>query len=144
MISFTVYGNPKALKRHRTYTKDRKGNALKFARQVDPSAGDKADFLAMALQHKPDVPLEGPLLLACTFYMQRPLGHYSIRKNGKHLKETASKWQTGKPDADNLAKFVMDSLNGIFWKDDSQICELASSKLYDETPRTEILIGVLG
>ena len=35
---------------------------------------------------------------------------------------------TKKPDADNLAKAVLDSLNGLIWVDDAQVCELSVSK----------------
>ena len=35
---------------------------------------------------------------------------------------------TGKPDIDNIAKLVMDALNGQAWADDSQVVELAVRK----------------
>jgi hypothetical protein len=41
-ITLTVLGNPKALKRHRTYTHDAQGKPLRFPRKVDASATDKA------------------------------------------------------------------------------------------------------
>ena len=47
---------------------------------------------------------------------------------------------TKTPDADNLAKFVCDSLNGVFWRDDSIVCELTVTKAYNNVPRTEIVI----
>ena len=37
-----------------------------------------------------------------------------------------------KPDADNLAKFVMDALNGTYYKDDSQVCALHVMKRYGD------------
>jgi Holliday junction resolvase RusA-like endonuclease len=37
---------------------------------------------------------------------------------------------TGKPDADNILKGVADSLNGIVYRDDSQITEISGSKRY--------------
>lgn len=39
---------------------------------------------------------------------------------------------TKKPDADNIAKIILDSLNGIAYKDDSQIVELMVIKRYTE------------
>lgn len=33
-----------------------------------------------------------------------------------------------KPDLDNLAKPLLDAMNGILWVDDSQICQLSLSK----------------
>lgn len=37
-----------------------------------------------------------------------------------------------KPDLDNIAKIILDSLNGIAYKDDSQVVELNISKKYTE------------
>ncbi|HHQ4407925.1 TPA: RusA family crossover junction endodeoxyribonuclease [Clostridium perfringens] len=39
---------------------------------------------------------------------------------------------TKKPDGDNIAKIIFDSLNGISYKDDSQILELRVIKIYTE------------
>lgn len=40
----------------------------------------------------------------------------------------------GKPDFDNIAKVVADSLNKITWKDDSQIISCAFRKFYSAEP----------
>lgn len=45
---------------------------------------------------------------------------------------------TGKPDTDNLAKCVLDSLNGMAFDDDSQVTLLVISKAYAEDPRCEV------
>lgn len=37
-----------------------------------------------------------------------------------------------RPDSDNIGKIVMDSLNGVAWKDDSQVSDLIVHKYYDE------------
>lgn len=39
---------------------------------------------------------------------------------------------TSKPDADNIAKAILDSLNGIVYKDDSQVSALLVLKDYGE------------
>ncbi len=41
---------------------------------------------------------------------------------------------TGKPDADNVLKIVGDALNGIVWKDDSQIVSASINKRYGVQP----------
>ena len=43
-----------------------------------------------------------------------------------------------KPDLDNIAKAVLDSLNGIAYKDDSQIVTLSISKQYSLQPRVDV------
>lgn len=49
-----------------------------------------------------------------------------------------------KPDADNIAKSVCDALNGIAYRDDSQIVVLHVSKYYSDQPRVEVIIGEMG
>lgn len=45
---------------------------------------------------------------------------------------------TKKPDCDNIAKVVLDALNGIAFPDDSQITCLLVVKRYAEKPRVEL------
>lgn len=44
----------------------------------------------------------------------------------------------GKPDLDNVAKAVLDGLNGIVYRDDKQVTRLVVEKRYDLHPRTEV------
>jgi Holliday junction resolvase RusA-like endonuclease len=47
-------------------------------------------------------------------------------------------------DADNLAKGVLDALNGIAWEDDSQVQRLVVEKRIDRAnPRAEVTIEIL-
>ena len=43
-------------------------------------------------------------------------------------------------DIDNLAKAILDGLNGVVWKDDSQIVNLQVTKNLDATPHIDLLI----
>lgn len=45
-----------------------------------------------------------------------------------------------KPDSDNIAKIICDSLNKIAYKDDNQIAILKVEKYYDEQERVEVTI----
>ena len=47
---------------------------------------------------------------------------------------------TAKADADNYAKGILDSLNGLFWHDDGQIVDLHIGKYYSDNPRIEMEI----
>ena len=48
---------------------------------------------------------------------------------------------TKKPDGDNIAKVICDALNGIAYKDDSQIVRLSVEKRYTEhSPR--VIVGI--
>ena len=50
---------------------------------------------------------------------------------------------TGKPDIDNLVKTIGDALNGILWRDDSQIVDLRAAKFYANEPFTTLTVEVL-
>ena len=43
-------------------------------------------------------------------------------------------------DIDNLTKAILDGLNGVVWKDDSQIVNLQVTKNLDATPHIDLLI----
>lgn len=136
-IRLTILGEPTAQKRHRSV---KMGN---FVRQYDPSAADKGDFLSVVQNNAPEKPFDCPLMLQLTFYFTRPKSHYKTGKNAHILKDTCPSWHLSKPDSDNLAKFVMDGLNKIFWRDDSLLCDVRIQKKYDTNPRVEIIISPL-
>ena len=50
---------------------------------------------------------------------------------------------TKKPDADNIAKAVLDAMNGIVYHDDTQVCRLVVSKYYSDQPRIEVQVSIL-
>lgn len=47
---------------------------------------------------------------------------------------------TKKPDCDNVAKLVLDALNGVAYFDDSQIVSLSVTKKYSTNPRIQVSI----
>lgn len=47
---------------------------------------------------------------------------------------------TKKPDADNIAKAVLDGLNGVAFVDDSQVVALMVKKTYGLTPKVKVRI----
>lgn len=47
-----------------------------------------------------------------------------------------------KPDMDNIVKVVADSLNGVAYKDDSQIVDTMVRKFYSDKPRVEVSIRI--
>lgn len=47
---------------------------------------------------------------------------------------------TIKPDTDNIAKSILDSLNGIAYKDDKQVVSLKVDKYYAEIPSVSVEI----
>ena len=47
---------------------------------------------------------------------------------------------TKKPDADNIAKIILDGLNHIAWDDDTQVVEMMVIKRYSEEPMVAVII----
>lgn len=45
-----------------------------------------------------------------------------------------------KPDCDNIAKSILDALNGIAYDDDAQVVEIAVKKVYGEADETIVCI----
>lgn len=72
-------------------------------------------------------PLQGPLVVTLRFSMPRPK---SLPKRVQH--------HTKRPDLDNCAKAVMDALNGLVYRDDSQVWWLDVSKCYSDRPGVRI------
>ena len=84
--------------------------------------------------------IEGPVRCSIVAIYARPLS--KIKKRGPNP-ET---WHTSKPDADNIAKAILDSLNGVAWRDDSQVSELIVRKRVaagGETARTIVTVSEL-
>ena len=48
---------------------------------------------------------------------------------------------TKKPDADNIVKIICDALNGVAYKDDTQVVELEFKKLYGEHEKVIVEIA---
>lgn len=53
---------------------------------------------------------------------------------------TGKIYPTKKPDADNIAKVVLDALNGIAYPDDKQIVCCSCTKIYGEEPGVKVVI----
>ena len=60
--------------------------------------------------------------------------------SAKKKRELMGKPYTKKPDADNLAKAILDALNGVAYPDDAQIVKLTVRKRDGETDMVHVLI----
>jgi len=127
-IEFYVQGIPKGQPRPKAFSRGG------IAKVYDPGTAEGWKGL-VALAAKgllPAEPLAGCVYLSLKFYMPRPRGHYRTGKNAQMLKPSAPGFCSTKPDADNLAKAVMDALTQLnAWRDDAQVVQLHASKLYD-------------
>ena len=67
---------------------------------------------------------------------------FPIPKSTSKRKAAAliGKWHTKKPDADNVAKAVLDALNGYAYPDDSAVSKLSVEKVYSDPPGVYVQI----
>lgn len=129
VLSINIPGAPIAKKRPRFV---RRG---KFVSTYNPQETEEGRWLWEAMMCiPPDFGvIVDPVEVRATFFMPIP-SSISAKKRTElnhHFK---------KPDVDNLLKFVLDCLNGMLIKDDSQVYALSAQKLYSENPRTCIEI----
>jgi Holliday junction resolvase RusA-like endonuclease len=131
MIEFTIYGEPVAKGRPR-FTK--RGIAYTPQKTSNYENLVKLSYLEIPREKY----LNGEQLQA------EIIAFFSIPKSKPkklQLKMLSGEVRhTKRPDLDNIAKSVLDSLNGIAYNDDSQIVTLSVSKYYSLEPRTEIRI----
>ena len=121
MIKFLVKTRPKPQQRHRI-----RGGRF----QYDPSAKDKKDFLLQCKQFAPKIPTLRNIEMELTFCYKRPKNHFRSKNKILILKEDSPLYKGSKADIDNLAKFYIDSMNGVFYKDDAQIVSLSANKVW--------------
>lgn len=88
-------------------------------------------------------PLSGPLEVEIIFNFAPPKSAY-WPVNKKHNGELRDGWlckpHTSTPDIDNLIKSILDGLNGVAFKDDSQIWRVTASKTYNARPGVHVRI----
>lgn len=65
----------------------------------------------------------------------------SISKKKKEQMLNNEIYPTTKPDTDNIVKSILDSLNGIAYKDDKQVVDLRVRKQYAEVPSVSVWIS---
>lgn len=107
----------------------------------DPSFKDKKAFLECALVHAPAIPLSTALAVRLRFLMPRPKAHFRTGKFAHVMKPQAPTLHTRTPDTDNMAKFVLDALNRVFYVDDSQIIRIECEKAYGAEDDENVRIG---
>lgn len=136
IVSFVVRGEPMGKGRPKFST--RSG----FVRAVTPEKTAHYENL-VKLEYQAqceNVYLEGALEAELVAYFSIPK---STSKRNRLLMEEGKILHTKKCDADNVAKIVLDALNGIAYHDDSQVSVLTVRKKYGNTPRVEVTIKSL-
>lgn len=89
----------------------------------DPKYTAYKKALGLIASNRIKQPLTNEIAIKIDFF-------YDIPKSWNKKKKAAAKWHTNKPDIDNLIKTVLDALNGIAFKDDSQVVHIVARKQY--------------
>lgn len=124
-IAFQVPGDAQAQMRPRATTIN--GSVRMYDHKK--SKDYKSYIQDIAKQYMPTEPIDGPLEMRVTIY-RKLLKSFSKVKRQQALDGILL--PVSKPDVDNLAKTFMDALNGMAYKDDSQIVTLIAEKRYAE------------
>lgn len=100
------------------------------------------DFEGLVRMHSqeamgPTEPLETPVWIALYFRLSIPA---SYSKKRKEACLSGSEKPIKRPDLDNLIKSVLDGMNGVVFKDDSQITVMHCTKVYSNVPGVNIVV----
>ena len=134
MLTFEIPGDPVAKARPRAAMVSGR------ARLYTPAKTEKYEarvalFAQQAMAGRPV--MAGPVALSVTALFPIPA---SWPKKRQAAARAGTEHHTKRPDADNCAKAILDGLNGVVWKDDSQVVTLSIEKRYAEVPRVEVLV----
>lgn len=134
MVCFDIQGNPipKGRPRFRrtktfitTYTPKKTLDFEGLVRKHSQEAMGGADLL------------ETPV--AVYLYFRLPIPD-SYSKKAKEACLTGQNKHIKRPDLDNLVKSVLDGMNGVVFKDDSQITVMHCTKVYSNVPGVNIVV----
>lgn len=130
-VEFVVPGEakgkqrPRATKQGRVYTPSQTRNAEAFIKML----------AAHAMNGRP--PFEGAVRMFIEIDVAVPK---SFSKKQRELALGYDIAPTKKPDVDNTAKLICDSLNEVVYLDDKQIVQLVIAKRYSEIAQTRIVV----
>ncbi len=128
MIEFKILGNPKAKERIRMGLSNN-GQIYRFT----PKPTKEYEKEIKRIYTKNSFKFfeeDKPLYIKITTYGERP--------KKINLK---NKYSVSKPDLDNCAKIILDALNNVAYKDDSQVAKLECEKFYtDKNPYVSVKI----
>lgn len=82
-------------------------------------------------------PLEGPVSVTIKAYHPAPK---TAPKHKRALMLSGARVPQLKPDADNVAKVILDALNGMAYADDKQVVVLRVSKHYAQEPAVYVRV----
>jgi Holliday junction resolvase RusA-like endonuclease len=139
-VTFALAGQPRGKGRPRVSVRRTENPAQPAFARVYTPAKTRHYEAALAFQAQAAMVgkrlLEGQLRVLMTAVFSVPAS-WSKRKRGSAL--SGALRPTKKPDADNILK-CCDALNGVVFKDDSQIVDARVTKWYGPAPELEVTV----
>jgi Holliday junction resolvase RusA-like endonuclease len=131
-IQFDVIGKPYGQKRPRAFRRGKFLGIYAPKENVEYSVKVVNAFNKVGKKYD-DV----PLIIEIQAFFKKP----KLTKKEQALNLPKHKFPTKKPDGDNIAKAILDSLNQVAYHDDSFVTELSVSKYYtDGDERVNVVI----
>lgn len=130
-VCFFVPGEPKGKGRPRFTTRGRCVRPYTPKETADYEDQIKAAALGCEDQEMLMPFWEGPVSVTIMARYGLPK---NMTKSERALVAAGVKRPTKKPDADNVAKVVLDALNGVAWADDKQVVYLSVLKTFADDP----------
>lgn len=133
-VAFTVPGEPHGKGRHRSCIR-----GGRIATYTPTKTANYESLVALTAQAamRGIAPIDGPCIVEMEILVAVPAS-WSAKKSSAALAGTIH--PTKKPDIDNVEKAIFDGINGIVWRDDSQVVEVRTRKRYAETPCVRVSV----
>jgi Holliday junction resolvase RusA-like endonuclease len=125
LIQFTIPLSPKPSNKRHAFVIGGHARVVQDRGVVE----HQAQIAACAAQHRPATVIDGPVMVEILAVMPRPASLCVTSKRTGQPLQSPCRWpHTSRPDADNLAKSVLDGLRA-WWGDDAQVCDLRVRKV---------------
>jgi Holliday junction resolvase RusA-like endonuclease len=134
VIHFHVEGIPKPKKRPRF----RQFNGI-VQSYTDKGTREYEDHVRLTSQTAMGTTEPIETAVGVYMYIRLPIPKSHSKKRTEDCLEGREK-PIKKPDIDNLAKSLLDGMNGVVFKDDSQIVSLHCTKVYSSEPGVDIMV----
>ena len=141
-LTFSVEGIPQGKGRARSRIVSPKAGAAFVSHYTPQKTRDYEEGIAWAARAamRGRDPLDEAVRLGLVVRCPVPAS-WSRKKQQEAL--SGVRYPTGRPDLDNIEKLACDALNGIVWRDDALVCEVAMIKRYSERPGIDVTVETL-
>ncbi len=133
-MKFEVIGKPQGKARARTFYNNKTGHMQSVTPEKTVSY---EDLIRYEYRAAGGTVMLGALSVHIKIYMPIPA---CFNKRQRLSALAGEMYPINKPDNDNVEKVVFDALNGIAYRDDTQIVENTAVKLFSDEPRLAISI----